>query len=219
MADPRGRLAILIVTIVLLTLLVAFSSASLAIWLAADWQRFAWGLTLTLKIMWGSWLVLFVAALLTYATFIGWKFRKARPNEGPAALMRAVAEGMKPSAWLKRGPDSFTITVVLVSLLGATVLASVLIWIIGDWEHSAWALQLSMKIIWGTWWVLCIVTVLVRIAIFRHQRRKGGYGPKPPAEDEGDDEEDDGADPDQPDDRNGPSTPEQKQQPATEKTS
>src|SRR5439155_20145205 len=132
MADRRGRLAILIVTVVLLTLLVAFGSASLALWLAGDWDRHERGLTLTLKIMWGPWVVLFVAALLTYATFMGWKFRKARPGEGPAALMRAIAEGMKPSAWLKRGPDSFTITVVLVSLLGVTVLATVLVWIIGD---------------------------------------------------------------------------------------
>ena len=37
MAESRGgRLATLIVTIVLLTLLVAFGSASLALWLAAD---------------------------------------------------------------------------------------------------------------------------------------------------------------------------------------
>jgi hypothetical protein len=179
MADPRGRLATLIVSIVLLTLLAAFFSASLALWIAGDWKQYGSGLDLTLRIMWGSWLVLFVAALLTYATFVGWHFRKARPNEGPTALMQAIAAGMKPSAWLKTGATSFTITVVLVSLLGVAVLASVLIWIIGDWSESRPALVLTLKLIWGAWWVLCIATVLTRIAIFGWQRRKAGYGPRP----------------------------------------
>jgi len=217
MAESRGgRLATLIVTIVLLTLLVAFGSASLALWRAADWQRFRWGLTLTLKIMWGTWLVLFVAALLTHATIVGWKFRKARPGQGPAALLRAIREGITPSAWLKRGPDSFTITVVLVSLTGVAVLATVVLWIINDGGGWFWP---SVKIIWGTWWVLSIATVLVRIAIFKNQRLKGGYGPRPPSEDDDKDDEEGG--PDQPDGDggNGPDAPEQKQQPATEKTS
>lgn len=188
MADSRGRLARLIVTLVLLTLLLAFGSASLALWLGGDWTHYERGLILTLKIMWGTWVVLFVAALLTYATIMGWKYRKARPNEGPAALLRAIKEGIHPSAWLKTGPTSFTITVVLVSLLGVTVLASVLIWIIGDWRDSEAALVLSLKIVWGAWWVLCILTVLVRVGIFGWQRRMAGYGRKPMDEDEGPDD-------------------------------
>jgi hypothetical protein len=185
MAVSRGKLAALIVTLVLLTLLFAFFSASLAIWLGGDWGRYRQGLTLTLKIMWGSWLVLLAAALLTYATIMGWRYRKARLSDAPAALRRALAEGMKPSALLKTTAISFTITVILVSLLGAAVLASVLIWIIGDWTgESADALGLTLKIIWGAVWVLCIITVLVRVNIFRIQRKKGGFGPKPPPEGE-----------------------------------
>ena len=178
MAVSRYQLATLIVTLVLLTLLVAFFSASLVIWIAADWERYAWGLELTLRIMWGTWLVLFAAALLTYATFVGWHFRKAHPGEGPRALAQAIARGITPAAWLKTGATSFTITVVLVSLLGVSVLASVLIWIIGDWEHAAGALWLSLKIVWGTLWVLCIATVLVRISIFYRQRKNAGLTKK-----------------------------------------
>jgi hypothetical protein len=180
MAESGSRLALLILGIVVLTLFVAFGSASLALWLAGDWDDYAWGMTLTLKIMWGTWLLVFVATVLTHLTMVGWHFRKARPGEGPAALMRAIAEGMRPSSWMKTGATSFTITVVLVSLFGTAVLASVLIWIIGDWDHSRGALVLTLKIVWGAWWVLCIITVLVRVYIFYWQRRKGGYGRKPP---------------------------------------
>src|SRR4051812_9815568 len=116
MAETRSRLAMLILGIVVLTLLVAFGSASLALWLAGDWEEYEPGIKLTLRIMWGTWLVVFVATVLTHLTMVGWRFRKARPDEGPAALMRAIAEGMKPSAWLKTGATSFTITVILVSL-------------------------------------------------------------------------------------------------------
>jgi hypothetical protein len=190
MAVSRGRLATLIVSLVLMTLLFAFFSASLALWLGGDWGRYRQGLTLTLKIMWGSWLVLLTAALLTGATIMGWRYRKARLSDAPAALARAMAEGMKPSALLKTAAISFTITVILVSLLGVAVLASVLIWIIGDWSgESAGALGLTLKIIWGTVWVLCIITVLVRVNIFRIQRSKAGYGPKPPPEEENGDGE------------------------------
>ena len=50
MAESGSRLAILILVIVVLTLLVAFGSASLALWLAGDWEEYAWGMTLTLKL-------------------------------------------------------------------------------------------------------------------------------------------------------------------------
>ena len=203
MAVSGGRLATLIVSLVLMTLLFAFFSASLAIWLAGDWARYGQGLTLTLKIMWGSWLVLFAAALLTAATIMGWRYRKARLSDAPAAMARALAEGMKPSALLKTAAISFTITVILVSLLGVAVLASVLIWIIGDWSgESAGALGLTLKIIWGTVWVLCIITVLVRVNIFRIQRNKAGYGRKPPPE--GEDEGGPDKDGDSPPENNGP---------------
>src|SRR5205085_1421402 len=99
-------------------------------------------------------------------------FRKLRPGKGPTALAKALEAEIKPASWFKRGWTSFTITVVLVSLFGTAVLASVLIWIIGDWKDHPSPLVLSLKIIWGAWWVLCIATVLVRVALFNKERKK-----------------------------------------------
>lgn len=162
-----SRLASLIVAIVLLTLFVAFVITSIVMGLMGDWKEHALGLKLTLKIMWGTWLTGLVAAILTYVTAYGWRFRKLRPGEGPAALLRNLKEDIKPSSWFKSGATSFTITVILVSLFGTAVLASVLLWIIGDWNTSK---TIALKAIWGAWWVLCIGTVLVRVGLFTKQR-------------------------------------------------
>jgi hypothetical protein len=172
MADSRSRLATLICTIVVLTLLVACLAASVALWAGGDWEKHAWGLTLALKIMWGSWLLVLIATLLTHVTIVGWRFRRPRPSEWPAALARAYAEGFQPPAWFKSGPASFAITVVFVSLFGASFVASILLWVIGDWDEYAGPLKLALKIIWGAWWVLAIATVLVRVALFGHEKKR-----------------------------------------------
>lgn len=166
-----SRLASLIIAIVLLTLFVAFGITNAIMVMMGDWEEHEVGLKLTLKIMWGTWLTALVAALLTYVTAFGWRFRKLRPGEGPAALWRDLAADIKPSSWFKSGATSFTITVILVSLFGAAFLASVLLWIIGNWSTSKTTLIITYKAIWGTWWVLCIITVLVRVALFTKQRR------------------------------------------------
>ena len=171
MAKSRSSLAALISNIVLLTLLVLASLTTLLLWLAGDWEKYGWGLGLALKAVWGLWLIAVVATFLTRATIVGWHHRKAHPSEWPAALYKAFSEGGRPPSWFKSGAASFTITVILVSLLGAAVLASVLLWIIGDWQTHSGPLVLSIKIIWGAWWVLVVATVLVRIAIFEHHRR------------------------------------------------
>jgi hypothetical protein len=172
MALSRSGLANLIINLVLVTVLVAFGIASLVLWLAGDWENHSWALRLTLKIMWGTWLLLLATVVLTRVTIAGWRFRKLRPGQVPAALARILSEGIQPASLFKSGTASFTITVVMVSLLGVTVLASVLLWIIGDWDRYGGPLGLTMKIIWGTWWVLCVITVLVRIALFNQQRRQ-----------------------------------------------
>jgi hypothetical protein len=59
---------------------------------------------------------------------------------------------------------------VLMSLLGGTVVASLLIWLIGGWNDFT---ILLLKWLWGTIWVLLIVTVLVRLAIYRWQMLHG----------------------------------------------
>jgi hypothetical protein len=180
MTRPRYRLASLVCNLVVLTLLVAFGIASLVLALGGNWEKHSFGLTISLKIMWGVWLLVFASVVLTRITVFGWQFRRVQPGQGPPSLSRALAQEMKPSSWLKTTATSFTITVVLVSLMGTAVLASVLIWVIGDWSDSKETLVLSLKIIWGTWWVLCIATVLVRVKIFDWQRMKAGLFPRKP---------------------------------------
>jgi hypothetical protein len=57
---------------------------------------------------------------------------------------------------------------ILMTVVGGTVLATILLLIFGGWENYS----LPMKCIWGAAWVACIVTVLVRISIFRSQMRR-----------------------------------------------
>ena len=127
MPKSRLKLAAVISWLVVLTLLAAFAITSLILWAFGDWQQDAWGLELALKIMWGVWTLVFVGTLLTHAAVYGWHFRRPRPSQWPRALKRSMESGDVPAAWVKSGVASFTITVVLVSLLGTAVLASVLI--------------------------------------------------------------------------------------------
>ena len=162
----------LILTLVVLSLLTTCIVTTVFLCVFGDWENHAWGMQLTLKVMWGVWLLVVVASGLTYVTMFGWHFRRPHPSEWPKALMRTWKGGVKPPAMFKSASASFTITVVLVSLFGATVLASVCLWVIGDWSEGHGPMMLALKIIWGTWWVLAIATVLVRVAIFGAHRRR-----------------------------------------------
>jgi hypothetical protein len=168
----RARLALLILILVTLTLLAAATITSGIVLTMGDWARLEFGLALTLKILWGGCLLLVAGTLLTWVTIIGWKFRKLAPGQGPTALLKAVAAGVEPPAWAKSGWTSFTCTVVMVSMLGAAVLASVLIWILGDFVQFRDPLFLALKLIWASVWVLLIATVLVRLSIFARQKRR-----------------------------------------------
>src|SRR5262245_47357839 len=101
------RLALLILTVVLLSVLGATIVTTLILGVFGNWQTHRFGLTLTLKIMWGGWLVLLAGTLLTWVTIIGWRFRKAIRGRGPIALLRSVAAGVEPPAWAKTGWTSF----------------------------------------------------------------------------------------------------------------
>ena len=65
---------------------------------------------------------------------------------------------------------------MLVSLFGAAIVASVLLWIFGDWSEDGGQLGVILRLIWAAWWVLAIATVLVRVALFgarlNRQRRE-----------------------------------------------
>jgi len=62
----------------------------------------------------------------------------------------------------------FFATIVLLALLVAAVALTVCVAVLGDWEAHKWV----VKVIWTVWWVLCIVTVLVRVSVFRWQRAR-----------------------------------------------
>ncbi len=164
MPSSRWKLAAVIAAIALLTLLVGIAVASVAIYLVGDWEQYAWGLTLALKIMWWSWFGVATATTLTFVTAFGWKFRRPRPTLWPAALKRAMAEGKAIAADTKTGATSFTFTVILVSLLGGAVLAIVPLAILGLW--------FPVKVIGAAFWPMAIATVLVRVAIFGVQRKQ-----------------------------------------------
>jgi hypothetical protein len=68
----------------------------------------------------------------------------------------------------------------LMSLLGGTVLATILIFAIGGWNDFT---ILVWKWVVGTVWVLCIITVLVRVGIYRYQMLRGVNPSKRPPED------------------------------------
>ena len=171
MAESRHRLVTLILLVVVLTLLSACVATTIALAAAGNWEKHARGMTLALKIMWGIWALLAVATILTHLTMFGWRFRHG-PRQWPSAIYQTIKEGVEPPTWFKSGKTSFTITVVFVSLLGASCVATVLLWIVGDWREDGEALGLTIKIIWAAWWVLAIATVLVRVALFARQRRK-----------------------------------------------
>ena len=68
----------------------------------------------------------------------------------------------------------------LMTLLGGTVLATILIFAIGGWNDTT---ILVWKWVVGTVWVLLIITVLVRVGIYRYQMLRGVNPSKRPPED------------------------------------
>src|SRR5436309_7433326 len=56
----------------------------------------------------------------------------------------------------------FFVTIILLALLAAAVSLTGVAFAL-DWDRGL------VKVVWGTWWVLCIITVLVRLAVFRWQ--------------------------------------------------
>jgi hypothetical protein len=129
------------------------------------------------RIVWGCCLGLCLAVGLTAVTAFGWRFRRYRRD------LPAAGDGAPPAAWYKSGSFSFAMTVTLVSLLGACAVASLVLWMLHDVLGDG-VLGLILKIIWGSWWVLCIALVLVRIGVFRVQmlreaRRRAGPPPAP----------------------------------------
>ena len=173
-----------IVTAVIVSAFVAGTAVATALilWLG-DWGHYRWGLDLTLRILWMCCVVAVIATLLTRLTIIGWYFRRYfRPSEpppppdpvsgGPRRLVRAP--------WYKSPALSFSMTVTLVSLAGATAVATAVIVILGDVFGND-LMWLILKIIWGVFWVVAIAIVLTRVGVFRLHMLQAKKEP-PPAE-------------------------------------
>ena len=70
----------------------------------------------------------------------------------------------------------FFVTIIMMVLLGAAIVGTAVVLLLGQWAQHLWIL----KIVWGTWWVLCIITVLTRLAIFRWQMIRAARKAQPP---------------------------------------
>jgi hypothetical protein len=71
----------------------------------------------------------------------------------------------------------FFVTIILLALLGVAIAATLAVLLSGFQAGTFW---IVVKSIWGTWWVLTIITVLTRLAIFRWQMIRAARKAHPP---------------------------------------
>lgn len=170
MTQPSKGYAGLISTFVVLALLAVALIASGCIWWTGDWENHGWGLTLSLRIVWGLWILAALAAILTHVTIFGWSFRKYIRWTGDQ--LPAWAR-FRPSRapWEKSAAASFSFTVAMVSVTGVIGLVTIVMWILKDVVGDS-VFWLVFRILGISWWVLMIGLVLARVAVFGVQRRK-----------------------------------------------
>ena len=69
----------------------------------------------------------------------------------------------------RRDKAGFFITIILLTIVTGTAISTLVLWIVGlaqgDWK----AYLLSMKWVLGSAWIACIITVLVRLKIYKVQ--------------------------------------------------
>jgi hypothetical protein len=181
MSEGRPSKAPIISTMVVVVLACAAGVASLLLYLLGNWEEYAWALTLTLRIIWGCWLVTFLATLLTRVTIFGWTFRRyfPRPPEAPTPPGGVVPRPTQ-APWPKSGAASFSITVVMASLTGGAAIAVAVMWILKD-VTGEWVYWLVTRIIAAAWWVLMVATVLTRVSLFGLQKKKAVFKEQPAA--------------------------------------
>jgi hypothetical protein len=169
MAGPRSSVANLVLSVIVVTLGLATIIATICLWAFVDWGRYDWALRLTLRIVWGVWALVFLAALLTRATIFGWAFRRyfRWAGESPPAVPPVIRPTKAP--WSKSGKASFLFTVIMTSVTGAIAIAIAVMWVLKD-VTGDWVFMLVFKILGISWWVLVVGIVLTRIAIFGWQR-------------------------------------------------
>jgi hypothetical protein len=159
-----------VATWVIVALLIASLATTVCLYLLVDSAEYSWELMLTLRILWGCWIVGLFALVLTRVTIFGWSFRRYfrwdEPSPPPTPTPRPAR-----APWNKSGKSSFGFTVSMVSVTGTAAVAVVVLWMLeGIIGH--WTFWLVSTIIGVTWWVAVITLVLTRIAIFGAQRHK-----------------------------------------------
>jgi hypothetical protein len=172
MSELRSHRTIYILSLIVLVLLVGALATTAALCWWGDWEKHDFGLKLTLRIIWGCWLLTGVATLLTRVTMFGWYFRRYYrwPEEGAAAKV-LMPKRPTVAPWYKSGAESFSITVVLVSLTGVVLLAAAVMWIVSDLTGK-WVFFLVLRILGASWWVLVIAVVVTRVSIFGARKKK-----------------------------------------------
>ncbi len=170
MTDRRSTKARLVPTLVVVGLLVATLIATVCLWLFVDQQRHGFALTLTLRILWGAWIVTLLAVILTRVTIFGWRFRRYFRWQGEEPPPQEAPRPTR-APWTKGSKTSFSFTVVLVSMTGAAAVTTAVLWVLED-VIGAFVFWLVSTIVWSAWWVGVIVIVLTRIAIFGMQRKR-----------------------------------------------
>ncbi len=183
MIDPGSTKSGFVTFVIAAAFVVGTAVATGLIWWLGDWRDYPWALDLTLRIFWGTCLVALAATLLTRLTIIGWYFRRYfRPAEQAVPPPEPIGTGPRrptTAPWYKSGALSFSMTVTLVSLAGAAVTASAVIWVLGDF-FGDWLMWVILKSIWGVFWVVCIAVVLTRLGVFRMHMLKGKKAAQPP---------------------------------------
>ena len=160
----RGNLVWFILALVVLVLLAGAGATSLLLHTLGNWEKHQRELILANRIVWGSWILCAAAVLLTRATVLGWSFRRYFRWEGDG-LPPAEAPRPTRAPWYKSPAASFGFTVALVSFTASVVISSAVLWVFSD--DIGWPVfWLVFSILWGSWWVVCIALVLIRISIF-----------------------------------------------------
>jgi hypothetical protein len=163
------RRAWLILGLVVLVTLIGAVAANLLLVQLGDWENQEAELTLAVRVIWVVWGLVAASIILTRVTVFGWSFRRYFRWDGEGDPPPGAPRPTK-APWYKSAAASFGFTVAIVSITGAAVLVTAAISLLMDPFRSQ-VYGLVVKIIWGSWWVLLITLVLIRVTIFGVQRR------------------------------------------------
>jgi hypothetical protein len=163
------RRAWLILGLVVLVTLIGAVAANLLLVQLGDWENQEAELTLAVRVIWVVWGLVAASIILTRVTVFGWSFRRYFRWDGEGDPPPGAPRPTK-APWYKSAAASFGFTVAIVSITGVAVLVTAAISLLMDPFRSQ-VYGLVVKIIWGSWWVLLITLVLIRVTIFGVQRR------------------------------------------------